>query len=116
MTTNLNRLKLELNNKEYFTDEDYTLLLDENGLVATSSYVKSDNEIKLLETVISVLEALSNDTDLMRNIDSKDIISIDEAKSSIADRIYDLNKRIIELKQEKDEYISSNIRPIFFTR
>ena len=116
MTTNLQRLKLELDNKEYFTDDDYTLLLDENGLVATSPYVKSDNEIKLLETVISVLEALSNDVDLMRKIDSKDLLSTDEAKSSIADRIYDLNKRIMILKQEKDEYISSNIRPIFFTR
>ena len=116
MTTNLNRLKLELNNKEYSTDEDYTLLLDENGLVATAQYVKSDNEIKLLETVISVLEILSNDVDLMRKIDSKDLLSTDEAKSSIADRIYDLNKRIMTLKQKKDEYISSNIRPIFFTR
>lgn len=32
--TNLNRLKLELSNK-YFTDAEYTIFLEENGLAAS---------------------------------------------------------------------------------
>lgn len=114
--TNLQRLKLELSNKEYYTDDEYSLFLEENNLVATSAYNKEENQIKLLEAVIAVLETLSNDVDLMRKIDSYNIVSTDEAKTSLADRIADINRKIIELKQEKDEYISSNIRPIFFTR
>jgi hypothetical protein len=114
--TNLQRLKLELSNKDYCTDDEYSLFLDENNLVATSEYIKEENQIKLLETVIAILETLSNDTDLMRKIDSKDIISTDQAIKYLDMRIDNINKKIVELKQEKDEYISSNIRPIFFTR
>ncbi len=31
----LDRLKLELNNKDYFNDEEYTIYLEENDLSAT---------------------------------------------------------------------------------
>ena len=114
--TNLQRLKLELSNKDYYTDGEYSLFLEENNLVATSDYNKEENQIKLLETVIAVLETLSNDVDLMRKIDSYNIVSIDQAIKYLTDRIADINRKIVDLKQEKDEYISSNIRPIFFTR
>lgn len=114
--TNLERLKLELSNKDYYTDGEYSLLLEENNLIATSDYNKEENQIKLLQTVVAVLETLSNDTDLMRKIDSYNIVSIDQAIKYLADRIADINRKIVDLKQEKDEYISSNIRPIFFTR
>lgn len=114
--TNLERLKLELSNKAYYTDEEYTLFLDENNLIAGFSYIKEENQIKLLETVIAILETLSNDVDLMRKIDSKDIISTDQAIKYLDMRIDNINRKIVELKQEKDEYISSNIRPVFFTR
>lgn len=113
--TNLERLKLELSNKEYYIDDEYSVFLAENNLVPTSTYVKVDNEISLLTTVICILETLSNDVDLMRKIDSKEITSIDQAYKYLAQRITSLKGRIIEIQESKEENYS-NIRPIFFTR
>lgn len=114
--TNIQRLKLELSNKAYYTDDEYSLFLDENNLTATSSYNNEENQIKLLQTVVNILETLANDVDLMRKVDSKDIISTDQAIKYLSVRIDTINRKIIDLKEEKDEYISSNIRPIFYTR
>lgn len=45
--TNLERLKLELNNKEYFSYVEYTVFLEENNLIATDEHIKSDMQIEL---------------------------------------------------------------------
>lgn len=113
--TNLERLKLELSNKEYYTDAEYSVFLEENNLVPTNNYVKSDNEINLLNTVVCILETLSNDVDLMRKIDSKEITSIDQASKYLSLRITSLKGRILEIQESKEENYS-NIRPIFYTR
>lgn len=114
--TILQRLKLELSNKDYYTDEEYSMFLEENRLRPDDEYSKYDDQTRLLETVVSILETLANDVDLMRKIDSKDIISTEQAIKYLSLRIDTLNKKIIDLKEENDEYISSNIRPIFYTR
>ncbi|NMF04344.1 hypothetical protein ACUH7Y_24945 [Clostridium beijerinckii] len=113
--TNLERLKLELSNKQYYTDSEYTVFLEENNLVPSSTYSKATNQISLLETVISILETLSNDVDMMRKIDSKEITSIDQAYKYLAQRITSLKGRILEI-QESQEENTGNIRPLFFTR
>lgn len=113
--TNLERLKLELSNKEYYTDAEYSVFLEENNLVSTDTYLKATNQINLLETVISVLETLSNDVDMMRKIDSKEITSIDQAYKYLAERITSIKTKILEI-QESQEETTGNIRPIFFTR
>ncbi|MBI5996813.1 hypothetical protein [Clostridium perfringens] len=112
--TNLERLKLELNNKNYYKDSEYTVFLEENNLVPTGNYIKADNEINLLKTVVSVLETLANDTDLMRKIDNKDIMSIDQAYKFLEKRIYRINTKIVELQEIKDG-TDTNIRPVFFS-
>ena len=109
--TNLERLKLELSNKKYYKDSEYSVFLEENNLKATD---KADNEINLLKTVVSVLETLANDTDIMRKIDSKDILSTDQAYKFLEKRIYRVNTKIIELLEIKDG-TNLNIRPIFFS-
>lgn len=111
--TNLERLKLELNHKKYYKDNEYQVFLEENNLVPTGNYVKADNEINLLKTVVAVLETLANDTDLMRKIDDKNILSVDQAYKFLEKRIYRINNKIIELQEEKDG-TNYNIRPIFF--
>lgn len=112
--TNLQRLKLELNNKKYYKDSEYTVFLEENNLVPSGNYVKADNEINLLKTVVCVLETLANDTDIMRKIDNKDIMSIDQAYKFLEKRIYRINTKIIELQEIKNG-TDTNIRPIFFS-
>ena len=110
--TNLERLKLELSNKEYYSDNEYNVFLEENNLVPTDTYVKADNQIQLLETVVSVLETLSNDVDIMRKIDNKDIVSVDQASKYLSQRIYNINKKILDLKEEQDD--AGNISFLFY--
>ena len=64
----LNRLKMELSNQEYFTDEQYIQFLTENNLSPTEEYDKPTMQKQLLFTVIDVLEAVTNDIDLMTGI------------------------------------------------
>jgi len=115
---NLARLKMFLNNKEYFTDVEFEVFLSENGLVSTDTYVKADNEINLLETTVSILESLSNDVDMMCKIESDEIgLTTEEAFKYLSARIKSLNEKILtlkEMKENEDEY--TNIRPIFFNR
>lgn len=113
--TNLERLKLELSNKQYYTDVEYTVFLQENNLEPSGFYSKTTNEVNLLETVIAVLETLSNDVDLMRKIDSKDIISIDQASKYLASRIRNIKGKIIEIQESQVE-TTGNINMMFFTR
>lgn len=113
--TNIERLKLELSNKEYYTNEEYEVFLEENNLESNSVYSKEDNQIKLLNAVIAVLETLSNDVDMMRKIDAKDITSIDQASKYLYMRINSIKAKIVEIEEAKEEN-KGNIRPIFFTR
>lgn len=113
--TNLSRLKLELSNKEYYTDEEYSVFLNENNLVPVDTYSKQENEIHLLNTVIAILETLANDTDMMRKIDSKDIMTIDQASKYLETRISNIRGKIIDIEESKT-ISTGNINPIFFTR
>jgi len=69
--TNIGRLKLELSNKSYFSDSEYSVFLEENGLVATVTYNKQTDELNLLQTVIAILQALTNNIDLFRSIETE---------------------------------------------
>jgi MinD-like ATPase involved in chromosome partitioning or flagellar assembly len=110
---NLERLKLELSNKQYYTDIEYSVFLEENKLSPTTTYVKADNQINLLETVINILESLGNDVDLMRKIDNKDIITVDQASKYLSQRIYNINAKILKLKEDA-EPTTSNISFMFY--
>lgn len=91
--TNLDRLKLELSNKQYFTDSEYSVFLEENGLISTDTYAKSPDEIYLLQTVIAILQALTNNIDLFRSIETE-FVTTSSAYKNLKDRIDELYKRI----------------------
>lgn len=110
--TNLERLKLELSNKSYYTDEEYSVFLNENNLIPTDTYNKVNNEIDLLKTVVNILETLSNDVDLMRKIDSKDITSIDQASLYLSKRIVTIENKILDLEEKKNG--NSNTTILFY--
>lgn len=112
--TNLERLKLELSNKEYYTDDEYKVFLEENNLISIDIYDKEDNQIQLLETVLDILETLTNDVDLMRKIDSKDISTVEQAYEWLSKRIDTLKEKILKLKIEKEDSSYTNIRPLIF--
>lgn len=91
--TNLNRLKLELSNRSYFTDAEYTIFLEENGLVATEEYTKDLDELYLLQSILAILQALNNNIDLYMSI-STEFTNVSSAYKNLKDRIDELYKRI----------------------
>jgi hypothetical protein len=99
----LDRLKLELSNKEYFSDEQYTQFLTENSLSATEEYDKQTMQKALLLTVIDVLEAVANDTDIMQSI-STEFTTVGAAYKYIEQRIGQIKDKIASIPEPDEEY------------
>lgn len=113
--TILERLKLELNNQQYYTDEQYTQFLTENNLTASSNYIKLDHQRKLLLTVIDILETISNDIDLMRKVaDSTTGFTVENASKYLNERIEQLKKRVSTIIDSDDILSNQNVRPLFY--
>ncbi|KEH87234.1 hypothetical protein Z965_06470 [Clostridium novyi A str. BKT29909] len=93
--TILERLKLELSNKDYFTDNEYKVFLEENLLNPTDNYNKKLHQRNLLYTCIDILEAVSNDVDMMRKVsDGTTEFTTDSAYKFIQDRIQKIKEKI----------------------
>lgn len=115
MMTTLERLKLELANKQYFTDTEYTTLLSENSLSATDPYNKETMQRNLLLTVLDVLTMLTNDIDLFRKLqDDATGFTQDSAYELLAQRIKALKERIEGIALPQEEL--SDIHLIFTRR
>lgn len=99
----LDRLKLELSNKEYFSDEQYTQFLTENSLSATEEYDKQTMQKSLLFTVIDVLEVVANDTDIMQSI-STEFTTVGAAYKYIEQRIGQIKDKIASIPEPDEEY------------
>ena len=98
----IERLKLELSNKPYFTDTEYIQFLSENDLEPEEEYVKRDMQRELLLTVIDVLEAVANDIDIMRNI-TTEFANIGEAYQFIEMRIQQVKDKITAIPDPNEE-------------
>jgi len=93
--TYLDRIKLELQDIS-FTDTELTVLAQENGIVnPTSEYDPTSNTAKraVYSTVLSVLEAIANNPNLMKNYKNENISIMDFAES-IQNRISQLERKI----------------------
>jgi hypothetical protein len=102
----IERLKMELNNKEYFTDNEYIVFLEENSLDAQSTYVKETHQRNLLYTVIDILEAVSNDVDLLRKTETE-FMTTESAYKHLQERIEKIKQRIYTISDnENDNMIS----------
>jgi chaperonin cofactor prefoldin len=109
--TVLERLKLELANKEYFSDAEYTTFLQENNLNANDTYNKSTMQRDLLYTVVDILEAVANDVDLMRKVETE-FATTSEAIKYLNDRIERIKNRIATIPESDEEY--SNVALLFY--
>ena len=89
---NLERLKLQLNNKSYLSDEEYCIYLDESGLQPTEEYINA-NYKPLLNTVLSVFETLANDLDLFCSIETE-FATTTEAFKSLTQRMIQVKNKI----------------------
>ena len=99
----LDRLKMELSNKQYFPDEQYTQFLVENSLTSTDEYDKQTMQKPLLLTVLDILEAVSNDIDIMRSIETE-FSNEGAAYKYIADRIQQVKDKIASIPEPDEEY------------
>ncbi len=99
----LQRLKMELSNQEYFTDEQYIQFLVENNLTYTDDYMKADMQKNLLYTVLDVLEAVTNDIDLMTGI-STEFNDIGQAYQFLEARIQQVKDKIAAIPEPEEDY------------
>lgn len=98
----LDRLKMELSNQEYFSDEQYIQFLTENSLTSTDEYDKPTMQKQLLYTVLDILEAVSNDIDVMRSIETE-FSNEGSAYKYIADRIQQVKDKIASIPEPEDD-------------
>ena len=108
----LDRLKMELSNQQYFSDEQYIQFLTENSLTQTDEYDKSTMQKSLLFTVVDVLEAVTNDIDLMTGI-STEFSNIGQAYEFLEARIQQVKDKIAAIPDENEDY---NCFALMYTR
>lgn len=114
--TNLERLKLELSNKDYFTDVEYEVFLSENNLNSTDTYSKNNNQRDLLYTVIDILDAVSNDVDIMRKVaDETTGLTVEGAYKYLEKRIDKIRDKIATIPID-DTPIDNNPFTLMFTK
>ena len=95
--TILERMKLELNNKNYYTDAEYTQFLIEAGeSLVTDAYNNNTNRRSVLRAVKAVFESLANNIDYFRTI-TTEFATTTQAMGYINDRINAYDKQIAEL-------------------
>lgn len=98
----IDRLKLELSNQPYFTDDEYTQFLAENYLEPNEEYNKDVMQRDLLQAVIDTLEAVSNDINIMRSI-STSFGTIGEAYDYVEARIAQLKDKLAAIPLPYEE-------------
>ena len=99
----LQRLKMELSNQEYFSDEQYIQFLTENSLTPTDEYDKPTMQKQLLCTVIDILEAVTNDIDLMTGI-STEFSDIGQAYQFLEARIQQVKDKLLAIPDPEEDY------------
>ena len=101
--TVIERLSLELSNKEYLTQEEYNQFLIENDLVSADTYIKEEMQKSLLITVVDILEVVSNDLDIMRRVETE-FSTTSDAYKHLQERIQNIKDRIGSIPNPEEEY------------
>lgn len=96
--SNLERLRLELANRQYLPDEQFRVLLAENGLEAMVDYGAA-NRRALLATVLDILEILANDIDLFRKVETE-FTTTSAAYDALSSRILEIKNKIATIDAE----------------
>lgn len=99
----LDRLKMELSNQEYLSEDQYIQFLVENGLNPKDEYYRDSMQKQLLLSVVDVLDAVSNDVDTMMYL-STEFTSVGQAYQFIEARISQLKDKIAAIPDEEDTY------------
>ena len=94
--TVLDRLKIELNNKDYYSDDTYSMYLDENGLDSTANFNVVTMKKSLYQTVYDILDSLANNIDLFRSVVTE-FTTTSEAYKYLQERLNDIQAKIFSI-------------------
>lgn len=100
--TVLDRLKIELNNKEYYPDDTLTVYLDENGLYSNDTYNKTTMRKSLYQTVWDILNSLANNIDLFRSV-TTEFSTTSEAYKYLQARLNDIQAKINSIPDNDED-------------
>lgn len=95
----IDRLMVELNHKAYYSEDEFRVILEENGLCGSDFYNKNEHYRKLLCTVLEVLEMLANNIDVFRTVETE-FATTSEAYKYLERRIQRLQQRIDSIPDE----------------
>lgn len=112
--TVLERVKFELGNKPYYSDEEYSLIIIENHLNPDATYNKDTDQRNMLESVYAIMQTLANDIDIFRKIETE-FATEDQAYKYLQLRLQDIQNRIDSLPNP-EESVESNVSYMFFNR
>ena len=99
----IHRLEMELSNQKYFTENEYIQFLSENDLECMIAYDKKTHQKRLLLTALDVLEAVSNDIDIMRRVETE-FSNTSQAYKFLDMRIQSLREKIATIPEPEEEY------------
>ena len=89
--------------KRLLSDEQYIQFLTENSLTPADEYDKSTMQKSLLFTVVDILEAVTNDIDLMTGI-STEFSNIGQAYEFLEARIQQVKDKIAAIPEPEEDY------------
>lgn len=120
---NIERLYLELNDKDYFGNAQRDLfenILTDNNLDPLDEYVKDNDRVNMLESVYDILNMLSNDIDKFRRVETE-FVTTSAAYQYLQKRLKDLRAEIDRVKLEtaytdEDGNTSSVVGFMYFNR
>ena len=112
--TVLDRVKLQLNFKPYYSDDGLRIFIYENKLDPYATYDKDTDEKNMLKVVYEVLDTLANDISMFRKIETE-FATEDQAYKYLQERLKDLKERIDSIPDPVDpEADNSNITFMFY--
>lgn len=124
--SNYERLRMELNGKDYFenskefykSQEVYYAVLEENGLDPYDIYEKSNDRIKLLESVYTILQMLANNIEMYIKVETE-FTTTSAAYQYLQKRLKDLRDEIDRVKldthyEDESGNVSSITSYMFF--
>lgn len=99
---NIERLNLELNDKDYFGNSQRDLfenILNDNNLDPFDEYSKENDRVNMLESVYDILNMLANDIDKFRRVETE-FVTTSAAYQYLQKRLKDLRAEIDRVKLE----------------
>ena len=103
--TNIERLQIELSEKDYFSDRAKTLevyeeILEENNLDPYEEYTKANDQINMLESVYTIIQMLANNIELYTKVETE-FATTSAAYQYLQKRLKDIRAEIDRVKLGK---------------